>query len=228
MINFIKDTPLINDVFKYDVILFAMGINNSMANGFNYDIALNFPKVLEVEGRYQYGDIRKYGTIHETESEDILFVACYIKNTSLKKNKNDVFINYEYLDKCLKSVCDTYKDKKIGCPILGCNEFDGNGDENIVLNLFNKYFKENGDITLYRYKQNNFSDNIYKTIKQIHYKYKHKLITTEKYLEIRRILEWRKNNGIFSEVPDEYIFLPKKKMKRKITYNKSGVNFLEK
>ena len=66
------------------------------------------------------------------------------------------------------------------------------------------------------------------SIKQIHYKYKHKLITTEKYLEIRRILEWRKNNGIFSEVPDEYIFLPKKKMKRKITYNKSGVNFLEK
>jgi hypothetical protein len=71
MIKIIHDTPLIGEVFNYDVILFVMGINNSMSNGFNYDIAINFPEVLESESKYQYGDLRKYGTIHETESENI-------------------------------------------------------------------------------------------------------------------------------------------------------------
>lgn len=225
MIKIIHDTPLIGEVFNYDVILFVMGINNSMSNGFNYDIALNFPEILESEGRYQYGDLRKFGTIHETECDGIKFIACYSKKNTTKKNKNDLFIDYEYLDKCICKVKEFYLNKKIGCKILGCDEYDGNGDEKIVLEIFEKHFKTCGDITLYDYTQVNYYDEIYKKIKHAHYKYKHKLIPTDKYLEIRRVLEWRKRHGIFSEVPEDFVYLPKKKMKRKIIYNKNGVFF---
>lgn len=223
MIKIINDIPLIEEIFEYDIVLFTMGVNNSMSNGFNYDIAINFPEVLESESKYQYGDLRKYGTIHETESENIKFVACYSKKTSLKKNKKDLFLDYEYLEKCLQKVSEKYINKKIGCKVLGCDEYDGNADEEKVIQLFEKYFGNSGDVTLYRYKQMNFSDEIYKKIKHAHYRYKHKLLDVNDYLEIRRILEWRKKHGIFSEIPNDFVFLPKKKMKRKIIHNKNGV-----
>ena len=49
MINIIKGNDLINDIFDYEVILFSMGINNSMGNNFSYEIGLNFPQVKENE-----------------------------------------------------------------------------------------------------------------------------------------------------------------------------------
>lgn len=226
MIKIVKDTPLIEDVFEYDVILFAMGINNSMANGFSYDIALHFPTVLENEGRYQYGDLRKYGTIHETVCSGLTFVACYVKNPAAKKNKSDVFVLYDFLEECIKMVKEKYKGKKIACCIIGSNEYDGNGDKEKIIEIFEKYFKKSGSLTLYDYKQKNFYDEMYKKIKHAYYMLIHKAITFEEYLEIRRVIEWRKKKGIFSEVPKDYVFKLKRKNKRKITHTKEGVSFL--
>ena len=225
MINIINDIPLIEEIYNYDVVLFAMGINNSMANGFSYDVGFNFPDVLKNEMSYQYGDLRKYGTIHTTKSDDIEFVACYIKTQSSKHNKSDVFVNYDYLDNCLEKIKEKYKNKKIACPLLGNNEFDGNGDYKTIMEIFNKYFGKAGNLTLYIYEQKNYKAELFKKVKQARYNFNHKLITKEDFFEICRILEWRKTHGIYTEVPDDFIFIPKGKSKRKIIHNKNGVIF---
>ena len=227
MLRIIKDTPLIEEIYEYDVILYSMGVNNSMSKGFNNDISVNFPKVKESECSYRYGDNRKYGTIHEFESDGIKFVSCYIKTPEKKRRKTDLFVSYEYLDLCLEKVSRIYKGKRIASKILGSDEFDGNGDREKIMKLFEKHFSGKGnDITIYDYIQEDYSETVYKKIRQAHYNYKHKLITTEDYLELRRVLEWRKRHGIFEEVPEDFKFTPKKKMKRKITFNKNGVVFL--
>ena len=49
MIKIVNDKNLIFDVWKYDVILVPMSINNSMNKGFKYEIGINFPHVKEEE-----------------------------------------------------------------------------------------------------------------------------------------------------------------------------------
>ena len=48
MVTIIKDIPLINDVFKYDVILVGTSINNALGNGFQRQVKINFPVVDEI------------------------------------------------------------------------------------------------------------------------------------------------------------------------------------
>ena len=94
MIQTISNKQLIEDVHNYDVILFGMGINNSMNKGLAYDIALNFPEVHTNENLTGYGDTRKYGTVGETLTEDgVRFCSCYCYNIGLNRKNNGVFID---------------------------------------------------------------------------------------------------------------------------------------
>ena len=76
MITIIKDIPLINDVFNYDVILVGTSINNALGNGFQRQIRINFPVVDEINKSTNYGDIRKLGTVKVFAKDYNTFRGC--------------------------------------------------------------------------------------------------------------------------------------------------------
>ena len=82
MITIIKNIPLINDVFNYDVILVGTSINNALGNGFQRQIRINFPIVDKINKTTNYGDPRKLGTVKVINSTPI-FCLCYTNHTIL-------------------------------------------------------------------------------------------------------------------------------------------------
>lgn len=220
----INNRQLIEDVHYYDVILFGMGINNSMNKGFSYDIAINFPKVRDCENETGYGDIRKYGNVHETKIESgTVFCACYCYNVGLKKKCNGVFIDYNSLEKCLFDVYNKYKNKRIACPIIGQDKYDGNGDKEKIVEIFNKVFTDKCDVTLYDFVQQDFRAERYKEAVAARKKYTDGKITKEEFKHLKKINEWKRLNGIFKEMPDEFEYKPRKKAQNKITITKSEI-----
>ena len=205
-----ENVPLINDAHKYDVILVPMGINNSMNNGFRYEVSLNFPIVKEKEEFTGYCDRRKYGTIFPIKTDGIIFIMCYIiKPTNRKQSGND-FIDYEALDMCLKEIAKRYKEKNIASPILGYGILEGNGDKHRLLDIINKYMDDFNNLTIYDYEQKDYARNIFKEIAALHKIFKEKTLTPEEYISRRSEIEWRRRYGIFKKMPDGYKYVPYK------------------
>ena len=217
----IKDKQLIEDVHNYDVVLYGMGINNSMNKGLAYDIALNFPDVRDNENLTGYGDIRKYGNTHETNTEDgVIFCACYCYNIGLKKKTGGAFIDYDSLEKCLIEVHNKHKNKRIACPIIGQDKYDGEGDRDKIIEIFNRVFPDNCDITLYDFVQQDFKTERYKEAVSARKKYTDGEITKDEFKHLKKINEWKRLNGIFKEMPDEFEYKPRKKAQNKIIVTK--------
>lgn len=203
MINIIKDIPLINEVFKYDVILVGMGLNNSMYRGFAYEVRINFPEVLEYEkANSPYGDTRKMGKTMEIKSDGPIFCMCYVVAS------NGRFINYDALASSLRIVSEKYKGKKIASSIIGSTEFDGKGDKDKIVGIFEKAFTD-CDIDVYDYVQKDYSREIFHEIAEIHKLYQDKKIDSKEYATRRSEIEWRRRNGIFKPMPDGYDYKPK-------------------
>ena len=219
MIRIIKDRQLIEDVHNYDVILYGMGINNSMNNGFAYDIALNFPIVKETEDATGYGDIRKYGEINEVETESLLFCACYSYNVGLKRKNNGEFIDYAALENCLHKIHNKYKGKHIASPIIGQDKYDGNGDKDKLTKLYEQVFSD-CDITLYDFIQQDFRTERYKEAVELRKKYKNREITRDEFTYGKKLNEWKRLHGIFKKMPDGFVYNEKCKSKNKISIKK--------
>lgn len=217
LIKIIKKKNLINDIFHYDVILFPMGINNSMGKGFVYELGLNFPEIKETENEMGYGDIRKLGNIHENRVDGRIFTACYIHSGGYNKNEDGSYLNIDALKKCLKEINDVYKGKKIASIILGGNTFDGNYSKKKVIDLFKEICKD-CDIALYENGESSYILDRFKEIAEVRRRFKDKDISRDEYLKIRSNIEWRRLNGIFKEQPDDYVFTPKKKNKAKFLF----------
>ena len=200
---------LIYDILKYNVILFPMGINNGMSNGIAYQIALNFPEVKESENETGYGDRRKLGTIHETDVNGLKFVACYIHEGGYKKNDDGSYLNRESLESCLLKIKEVYPNEKIATVLMGSNESDGRGDKDYVLETFISIL-QGCDVTIYTKKETDYKLEIFKEIAAVRKQLKDKEITRKKYFKIRSEIEWRRKNGIFSIMPEDYIYIPKK------------------
>ena len=103
MVTIIKDIPLINDVFKYDVILVGTSINNALGNGFQRQVRINFPIVDKINKSTNYGDPRKLGTVKVIGTTPI-FCLCYINRSKRRPDINPEYLNYESLENCLKLV----------------------------------------------------------------------------------------------------------------------------
>ena len=108
MITIIKDMPLINDVFNYDVILVGTSILNSLGNGFQHQVKINFPVVDKINKTTNYGDNRKLGTVKVIDSTPI-FCLCYINKSKRRPDLIPDYLNYEALENCLKLINENFK-----------------------------------------------------------------------------------------------------------------------
>ena len=148
MIKVIKDVDLIDHVKDYDVILVGTNVYNSLSQGFAWIVRRFYPFVQAKNLETKYGDVRKMGTLLECKDEgQPTFVLCYItKGFNFRPDIEKDYLSYESLEKCLKLI------KSIAAPFLGTSRFDGNGDREKIMEIFNNTCS-NVDITLYDYYQ---------------------------------------------------------------------------
>ena len=158
MVTIIKDKDLFEHITEYDVILIGTSIYNYLSQGFQRDIILHYTVVQEKNFRTPYADNRKLGTILPCETENLEFVLCYItRSINFRPRKEKDFLNYDALEKCLTLVNTLYKGKKVATTVMGNTRFDGNGDKEKILEIFEKCCT-NIDITLYDYRQLSYQE----------------------------------------------------------------------
>lgn len=159
MITIIKDIDIIYHVSEYDAILVSANLYGTMSGGFQYDVRQNYPYVHLANINTKYGDTTKLGTILEvSEKNKPTFCLCYIYDQiNTRPDLSTEFLNYESLEKCLQFVNILYKGKRIASTVLGCSKFDGNGNKDVVIKLFEQYLTD-VDLTLYDFKETSRRD----------------------------------------------------------------------
>lgn len=155
-LNFIHDIPLIEDVFNYDLILFGTGIHNSLGNGFQYDMKINFPIIEETVKKSPYADTRKLGTV-EVINHKPIFCVGYIHKGGYRKDINPDYLDYDALKDVLFLIDYNFTGKRIAMPLIGCSKFDGNGDKEKVINLINNLSNKN-EYFIYDYEQRDYRE----------------------------------------------------------------------
>ena len=155
-ISIINQIPLIEKVFDYDIIIVGTGIHNALGNGFQYDIKINFPKVEEEVKKTPYADPRKLGTVTVVNDKPIFCIG-FIHKGGYRKDLSPDYLNYESLREVLSLIDENFENKKIACPLLGCSKYDGNGDKDKVLELFNGLSNRN-EYFIYDYEQRDYRE----------------------------------------------------------------------
>lgn len=154
MIKIIKDVDLYDHFDEYDIILIGTNLYCTMSQGIQLKVMLNYPYVYNKNLETKYGDIDKLGTILECESEgEPTFCLCFItKGFNFRPDLENDYLSYEALENTLKLVNIRYKGKKIACPLLGNSRFDGNGDKEKIMEIFNATLKD-VECTIFDYFQ---------------------------------------------------------------------------
>ena len=199
-IKIIKDINLINEIFTYDVILIGTSILSTLSRGFQFEIKLNFPHVNEVNINAPYGDLRRLGVILPIEDKGIIFCICPINAGGNTKQlvKDRVFVNYEAIEKCLKTINEKYKGKKIGSTILGVDKFEGNGDKARITQMFEDICTD-VDVTLYDYVQESANERLKRIWKKVD-----ESEGSDEYKEIKKKAIWEIRHGIWNPMPDDF------------------------
>jgi hypothetical protein len=156
MVTIVKDKPLIEDVFNYDIIIVGTGIHNTLGNGFQHDIKINFPFVEDALKKTPYADKRKLGTVTVVKSTP-LYCLGFIHSGGYRKDLNPVYLDYQALNDVLHLIDKNFENKRIASSFIGCSEFDGNGDKERVLDMFNSLTGEN-EYFLYDYEQRDYRE----------------------------------------------------------------------
>jgi hypothetical protein len=160
MIKVIKDVDLYNHVGEFDVVL--VGTNNycMMSQGIQLSIMLNYPYVYDKNLETKYGDPEKLGTVLECTSEgEPTFCLCFICGGNFRPDLQKDYLSYESLEKCLKLVNILYKGKNVATTLLGASRFDGNGDKEKILEIFNNCITD-VNLTIYDYYQKSRSEQL--------------------------------------------------------------------
>jgi hypothetical protein len=153
MINIIKDVDLFEHVSEYEAVLIGTGIYCTMSQGIQLKVILEYPYVFDRNLETKYGDLEKLGTILQCEQgEEPKFCLCYIYEGNFRPDLKKDYLSYESLEKCLSLVNILYKGKNIACPLLGTSRFDGNGDRDKIMEIFNRTLTD-VNVTVYDYFQ---------------------------------------------------------------------------
>lgn len=155
-IIFVHDKPLIEDVFDYDVILIVTGIHNTLGNGVQYDIKINFPHVERAIKQTPYADPRKLGTVSVIKDNPIFCVG-FVHQGGYRRDITPDYLNYKAVEDILNVIDNHFIDKKIATTVIGCSQFDGNGDKNKVLSIF-KSLSDKNTYFIYDYEQRDYRE----------------------------------------------------------------------
>ena len=153
-ITTIHDTPLIEDIFNYDVIIIGTGIHNALGNGFQYDMKINFPIIEETVKKTKYADPRKLGTVSVINMKPIVCVG-FIHKGGYRSDIQADYLDYDALKSILELIDENFEGKKIATTLIGCSQYDGNGDKNAVFRLFETLSDKN-EYFIYDYEQRDY------------------------------------------------------------------------
>lgn len=165
MIDIIKNEDLYNHLNEYDAVLIGTNTYQVMSNGIQLQLMLNYPYVYEQNLKTKYADRRKIGTLCECKKEgEPTICLCFIaKGYNFRSDLESDYLSYDGLENCLKLVNVLYKGKHLASYLLGSSEFDGNGDRERIMNIFNDNIKDL-DLTIYDYKQKSRMDFVKETM----------------------------------------------------------------
>ena len=153
MINIIKDVDLYEHVDEYDAVLIGTNTYCTMSQGIQLQVMLNYPYVYDKNLETKYADPEKLGTIIDCKSDgEPTFCLCFICGGNFRPDLQKDYLSYESLEKCLRLVNLLYRGKKLAAPLLGASRFDGNGDRDKIMEIFNNTIKD-VDLTIYDYHQ---------------------------------------------------------------------------
>lgn len=155
-ITFIDNKQLIEEIYKYDVIIVGTGIHNSLGNGFQHDIKINFPNVEQAVKKTPYADIRKLGTVTVINGTPI-FCVCFIHKGGYRKDITPDYLDYNSLRESLFLIDKNFENKKIATTLIGASQFDGNGDRNKIIEIFNCLSDKN-QYFIYDYVQRDYRE----------------------------------------------------------------------
>ena len=166
MIQIIKDVDLFEHVNEYDVVLVGTNTYCTMSQGIQLKIMLNYHYAFEKNLETKYGDPEKLGTVLECTSEgEPTFCLYFITSGyNFKKKKKKDYLSYESLEKCLKLINVLYKGKRVACTLMGNSRFDGNGDRERILDIFNATITD-VDLTIYDYFQKSRNEELVELLK---------------------------------------------------------------
>lgn len=165
--DIIKDVDPIFETEKYDVIMIGTSTHNMLTNGFQNKIRNKYPVVEEENNKTKYGDKGKLGTVKIVDCIQPVVALMYVYGYP---NSNKCYLSYESLDKGLGICSSLFKGKKIMSTLIGSSKYDGNGDKDIIMKMFEKHFKDE-DLTLYTCKQYRRVDELNHRCGQIWMKY---------------------------------------------------------
>lgn len=155
-INLIHDKYLIEEIFDYDVIIVGTGIHNALGNGFQHDVKINFPIVEETVKKTPYADVRKLGTVTVVNTKPIFCVG-FIHQGGYRKDLTPDYLKYDALENVLSLIDDNFEGKRIATTLIGSSKFDGNGDKNKIIELFERLSDKN-QYFIYDYEQRDYRE----------------------------------------------------------------------
>lgn len=153
-IEIINDIPLIEEIFNYDLIIIGTGIHNALGNGFQYDMKINFPIIEETVKKTKYADPRKLGTVSVIKMTPIVCVG-YIHKGGYRSDLKSEYLDYDALKNVLELVDENFEGKRIATTLIGCSQYDGNGDKNRVFSFF-KGLSDKNEYFIYDYEQRDY------------------------------------------------------------------------
>lgn len=161
MIKVVKDVDLYEHLGEHDIILIGTNLYCTMSQGIQLKVMLNYPYVYNKNLETKYGDINKLGTILEcSEENEPTFCLCFItKGFNFRPDLEKDYLSYEALEKTLKLVNIKYKGKNVACPLLGVSKFEGNGDRDKIMEIFNRCMTD-VNLTIYDYYQKSREEEI--------------------------------------------------------------------
>lgn len=196
MIKIVEGRDLIYDVKDYDLVLVGTSIMNSLGNGFQYKVGLNFPNVLDAaKTATKYGDITKLGKVSIIEGTPS-FALCYITKGRYRPDIHPDALEYEALEKCLNTVKRHYGNLKIACPVLGYSIYEGGGIKGKIIKLFNDILGD-CDVTVYDYEQKDIT-----TEKKEAWGKVVESVGTPDYEQAKKSYFWTWGVGIYEPMPD--------------------------
>lgn len=211
-------TDLIDEIQKYDVILIGTSIKNSLGNGFQHKIGVNFRDVLIKNNETNYDDPKKLGTCEVITSYVKqgfpIFVLCYITKGRYRPDIIPDALDYDALKSCLELVNEHFKGKKVASTLMGSEKYEGGGDSREIYKIIANACTDI-DLYIYDYIQRNFREENYDNYLNIVNEYAKGKITREEYNKRKIKHLWEQSFGKYLSLPPENLTIREVKQKIK-------------